>query len=124
MPSYRRKKMCKECPFRASAPSGWLGPWTIDEIEQIVQFDVNLICHVAVANKQKRGLSNHEIGETGQHCVGMLRYMNSMCKLSRDPDKMNAQQKVRTVDDIPVIAPNGFRNHHMKLGVVSGDLFK
>lgn len=119
MASFNRTKMCAECPFRKKAPAGWLGPWTIAEMEEFYQFDGDFICHVEVKQLQDNGLSEEEIDEQGEHCVGMLRYMNGSCKRSRDPEKFAAQKGLEKIKDQPVIEPWKFRQHHeSKLGSV------
>lgn len=47
MPIFDRKVMCAECPFRKKAPAGWLGPWTVTEMEGMAHSEANLICHVS-----------------------------------------------------------------------------
>lgn len=112
MPVYNRKKMCRECPFRANAPRGWLGPWKPEDIETTIRNDQGFICHTNINKQTAIGKTTDEIKLDGQHCVGMLRYMNSMCKLSRHRDKADAQIELKDVDDIAVIPPRQFTNHH------------
>lgn len=115
MPIFKRTKMCAECPFRKKAPPGWLGPWTVDEIEEFLRFDGDFICHVEVKKLQSKGMTPPEIEINGQHCVGMLRYMNGSCKRSRGPEKYQAQKKLEKIEDQPVIEPWKFREHHESL---------
>ncbi len=112
MTVFKRNKTCNECPFRADALPGWLGPLTIDEIETMVREDHDLVCHMDINRLMKKGLNEDQIAITGQHCVGLLRYMNSVCKLSRDPEKSAAQKLIRTIPDRPMIAAFKFREHH------------
>ena len=117
MPTYERKKMCKECPFAQDSIKGWLGPWSIEDFENFVRFDGTFICHMDVARLQggddsEECLDDEEIEEQGHHCVGMLRYMSGMCKLSRDLQKAQFQNEIKTVKDRPVLKPNTFREHH------------
>jgi hypothetical protein len=112
MPEFSRQKMCAECPFRANALKGWLGPWVIEDFELMIHTDFDLICHVDISKMQERGLSTDEIQQTGQHCVGMLRYMNSVCKLSRNGVKAAAQQAVEEIPDQPVISAWEFSKYH------------
>lgn len=112
MPKYTREKMCRECPFRAASLRGWLGPHTIEYFEDLIARDVGFICHTDVGRKLARDMSEDEIKIEGQHCVGMLRYLNGMLKLSRDPDRAAAQRAIRDVPDAPTIPPREFRDHH------------
>jgi hypothetical protein len=116
MPIYKRTKMCGECPFRAKAIRGWLGPWTPEQLEAIRRMDENFICHREVT-KLKRcghsgGMTDEEVNENGQHCVGMLRYMNGMFQRSRNDEKRAAQQRLKEVADQPVLAANTFVEYH------------
>ncbi len=115
MPVFERTKMCAECPFRKNAAPGWLGPWTIAQLEEMIQFDHDFICHMDVRRLENEGLEKDEVDEQGQHCVGMLRYTNGLCKLSRDAEKAEAQRALRKVEDQPTIEPRKFREHHESL---------
>jgi hypothetical protein len=126
MPVYKRTKMCSECPFRQQSTRGWLGPWTPEQLEAIRRMDEVFICHREVAKLKGRpnlegdnceitdtdGLSDEAINARGQHCVGMLRYMNGMCQLSRDEEKRAAQRRLKEVADQPVLKVNTFIEHH------------
>lgn len=112
MPSYRQTKMCKECPFRASAPAGWLGPWRPEQVDAAVRNDEPVVCHLSVARLRKAGRSDADIEAVGAHCVGALRYASAMCKLSRDPEKAAAQLHLKKVVDLPVVPAHGFVAHH------------
>ena len=117
MPTFERKTMCDECPFRKKSLPGWLGPHSIDDIEKVVQSDEPFICHKSIAEMIESGIpeGDPQLEEEGEHCVGMLRYRNAMCKRSRDPETAQAQTEIRSVDDVPVIEARKFREHHEKL---------
>lgn len=113
MPVYNQKKMCPECPFRKKAPKGWLGPWTIEDFKQFIHREGTFVCHVDVARLIDEGVTeDEEIDEAGEHCVGMLRYMNAVCKRSRDPEKAAAQDRVEEIEDQPIIPPFKFEEYH------------
>jgi hypothetical protein len=114
MPTFERKVMCDECPFRAKALPGWLGPHSIADIEKVVQSDESFICHEEIEEMTVRGFTDAEILAEGQHCVGMLRYRNNMCKRSRDPEVSAVQTELQSVPDEPVIPMMKFREHHEK----------
>lgn len=117
MPTFERKVMCEECPFRKKALPGWLGPHSIETIEKVVQSDEPFICHMSIAEAIESGMEDgdEQIEEEGQHCVGMLRYRNAMCKKSRDPQVARVQNELREIPDVPVIEARKFREHHEKM---------
>lgn len=118
MPSYARNKMCGECPFRADAAPGWLGPWSAEEIEEIVLTDQNFICHTDIDRMKEDGIDIDDPLEKdiamdlGQHCVGAMRYMNQHFKLSRDKKKAEAQQRLKAQQDQDVIPARKFVEYH------------
>ena len=112
MPRYDQSRMCSECPFRAKAPPGWLGPWAPEEIEAVARRDEAFICHIDIARIEAEGEPGEVAGEHGQHCVGMLRYMNAMHKLSRDPTKARRQLELKQIQDQDVIPAGQFRAYH------------
>lgn len=114
MPTYKRRKMCGECPFRKASPKGWLGPWTPDELNEAARSDETVICHEDVNKLTRQGLTEAEIEDHGQYCVGILRYRNTLCKLNRDPKVSAAQKDLRSIDDVEVIPANQFLNHHTR----------
>ncbi len=121
MPSYRRTTMCSECPFRAIAAPGWLGPWTPEEVEAMVRGDQNFICHPEITALKSKGLSEIRVEAKGQHCVGFLRYMSSLCQRSRDPEKAEFQDKLKKIKDVPLIPARTFVEHHRR-GIVAAEM--
>jgi hypothetical protein len=122
MPTYKRAKMCNECPFRAKSARGWLGPLTIDDLEMSVHGPIktaggylgdigDLICHKDIA-KLANVDSPANIHEQGQQCVGMIRYANAVGKLSCDPVICEFQKRLDGVKDVAVIPRGGLRDHH------------
>ncbi len=126
MPTYNRTRMCRECPFRANAPRGWLGPLTIDEIEDACYGPLvpgtglrigdvgDLICHVDVGKRLAAGEDDDEIEEAGQQCVGMMRYVNNCLKRAHRPEVAEFQDRLKAVEDQPVIEARKFREHHTR----------
>lgn len=112
MPVFRRKKMCDECPFRAAAPRGWLGPWTVDQFHDAIHGEDVVICHSDAAKKYDQGLNMDEVRAVGQHCVGIMRYRESVFKCPRDPKVRAAQEAIEKVADQSVIPPFQFRDFH------------
>jgi hypothetical protein len=124
MPTYKRTKMCSECPFRANAPRGWLGPLAVDDLEDAVHGpriagtnlhygDIGvLICHKEIDKLKRRGRNPSQIAAEGQQCVGMLRYANACLKDSRVREVSDFQTKLLDVPDQPVIPAGKLREHH------------
>jgi hypothetical protein len=122
MPVYKRTKMCAECPFRADAPRGWLGPLTVEDLMKTVHGATkigptyvgdmgDMICHMDLLSLPKK-LTQDQIIEQGQMCVGMVRYTNSICKRSRRPELAEFQDKLSQVEDVPTIPPGKLREYH------------
>lgn len=122
MPVYKRTKMCAECPFRADAPRGWLGPLTVEDLMKTVHGptkigsgyvgDVgDLVCHMDLAHLPKE-LTPEQIIEQGQMCVGMVRYTNSVFKRSRRPELEAFQDLLETVKDVPTIPRWKLEEYH------------
>lgn len=131
MPTLKRKTMCDECPFRACALKGWLGPLSIDEIEKAVHGPVQfklpegspvpygyvgdvgeLICHKSINAMVDVGKTDEQIHQNGQMFVGFLRYVNSVCKEAKTFEVNNMQSAVEKVPDKPLIQAFQFRNYH------------
>jgi agmatine/peptidylarginine deiminase len=119
MPRYTQSKMCNECPFRFNAPPGWLGPWKPDQIVQIIQQDENFICHKAINRILEKGGTEKDAEQKGQHCVGMLRYMNAMLKRSRNQQKAQRQTELKNIPDQDVINPPLFKPYHSQFNKIT-----
>lgn len=109
MPTYDRLTMCHECPFRAAAPAGWLGPWTVEDVLHMLRRDADFICHTDL-----KRLDESEAQQRGQHCVGFLRYQRACKQLSRDPVKAAAQGLLDHTPDVPVLPMFSFGPHHQR----------
>lgn len=110
--------MCKECPFRAKSAPGWLGPWTIEDFEQMMRADTNFICHMDAEQMFQIPIPDDQQDTRGSHCVGMLRYFAASGKLPRDPVKAAAVARLKEIKDQPVIPPGQFRKHHSRLAAL------
>lgn len=124
MPKFTRKKMCSECPFRAIAPCGWLGPHTPDHMNQVAHSDAGFICHTSVKQMQDCGKSGDDIADKGQQCVGMSRYRISVSKWPRDLGQSDFQRSLELVEDQPTIAPFKFLEYHKQSLLKKGDYAK
>lgn len=124
MPTYKRKTMCHECPFRACAPRGWLGPMTVDDLESTIHGpemapgvhvgDLGvMICHVSIDELRRQGVTDDaETEEKGQYCVGAARYANSVLKSAHNHELHAFQQALKSVPDQPLITPFKLREYH------------
>ena len=123
MPTFKRKKMCAECPFRLGAARGYLGPLTVEDLLKTVHGpekigtgyvgDVGeLICHMDIATLKDSGSTDREIHKQGQMCVGMVRYTNSVFKRARDEEFGKFQDELRKVPDDPVIPAGKLECYH------------
>lgn len=113
MTQYTQTRMCSECPFRANAIPGWLGPHTVEHFHQMIHTtETHFICHVDVDRMVREGFTEKEQEEHGQHCVGMLRYMNTVIRYSRDPERAQRQDELKAFEDQPLIPPFKFAEYH------------
>lgn len=112
MPRYTQRKMCRECPFRANAPAGWLGPATPQEVHDTIHGEGFYICHVSINKMIRQGIDEDEWLEEGQHCVGFLRYRSTVCKRGRDRAQSDRQTELQEIPDQSLIPPRQFKSYH------------
>jgi hypothetical protein len=76
-------KPCPECPFKRTAPAGWLGPYRGDAKAFIADTwqEEGMRCHMAVAT----------VGAKAPLCTGSLICVNNSFKRYRDPAMQEAQ---------------------------------
>jgi hypothetical protein len=115
MPKYNQKKMCSDCPFRKKSIKGWLGPWTAEELQNMIHGENTFICHQEI-NDMSETYSKEEIEEDGEHCVGFLRYRNQVCKRSRDQNQLARQDELKEIDDQEVLGAFQLVDHHKDVG--------
>ena len=72
------KKCVQSAHSGAVAFRGWLGPATPQEVNAAVHSEQPYLCHIEINKAVKKGLSEKQIEEKTQHCVGMARYQNSV----------------------------------------------
>ena len=137
MPTYKRKVMCSECPFRANAIAGWLGPWTVDDLEKAVHGpemlvtndgmrvflgDIgDMICHKSMDAMAAKGVPTKSMLRRGQQCVGMIRYTNAVCKNAYRPEVQQFQAEVAETPDKPIIPAFELRKYHEENAVFRPD---
>lgn len=112
MPQFNNRKMCSQCPFRVGAAKGWLGPWDPIEVDIMARRDLDFYCHMDLDVKQEADLTAAERNAQVEHCVGILRYMNAECKLSRDKQKADVQRELKGIEDDDVIPARQFVVYH------------
>ena len=107
-------KPCNDCPFRQDSTKGWLGAYSPEEVISVISNDQPFYCHVDVQNRHgyekddwQEWAENH-----GEQCAGAMIFANNICKLSRDPMKMAAQQKLGRDKDTVFSTPQQFIEHH------------
>lgn len=85
-------KPCDDCAFRKNALKGWLGPYSVEDFEDINRGDVNLICHTSLGKK-------HE-----GTCVGYAMVRVNSCKSARGEGQLKRMEE----------AVRGFKNNCFK----------
>lgn len=121
MPHFNRTKMCKTCPFKKGSMKGWLGPHTIEDIEIMLSIETDFPCHEEVDKLPEEQVPSLEkASKHVNHCVGYLRYMNKTLKLSREADKAQAQDRLKSIPDEEVIDAFKFREYHTTKEAING----
>ncbi|WP_342255242.1 hypothetical protein [Acinetobacter baumannii] len=84
---FELKKTCPECPYTPKT-QGWIGEHeTALEFHHAVKQDIEFPCHMS----------------KDQCCVGNALYMNSMCKVSRNPQKANFQKSLKQINQETIL---------------------
>lgn len=104
---YHLKKPCSECPFRREAPAGWLGPWTVFEILQVIGRSA-FACHRTVTesfNEDQPGLES---------CAGMAIFLNNNLEVSRNESNRRHQDLLKRSPHAKTVFSNRgeFAAHH------------
>ena len=103
MTQFTKNVMCAECPFRANAPPGGLGNYTVDQLHALIhENNQHLLCHMHVKEVLESYTDDDDedvsadrlLDNWGEHCVGALRYMSSVCRLANDRECAEAQRQV------------------------------
>lgn len=97
----RHKTPCNECPYRRTAPAGWLGPDPLDWYTQAVEFDAPISCH-KTRDKKKEPAA----------CAGSLIHIKNQCKSPRPPALAAAVDKVEEDTKTVFQWPREFKEHH------------
>lgn len=76
---------CKECPFRRTAPAGWLGQNSPQSFIAAISMEHPLPCHPTIDYADPDYLEKWQHQEVGQICAGSLILSANMGKRPRDP---------------------------------------
>jgi hypothetical protein len=85
--NYRKpcdNKPCKQCPFRRTAPAGWLGEGTPESFIVAISMEQPLPCHPSIDYSDPEWLEKWKAQEIGTICAGSLIMSANMCKSPRD----------------------------------------
>lgn len=87
----RRKKPrpCKECPFRRTSLPGYLGNSDPTVFIATTQADVPMSCHMSIDYEASDWREQIEHGDA-EYCEGALIFFANQAKLSRDPNRPQA----------------------------------
>lgn len=107
----KRKKPCKECPFRKESSPGWLGPWDARSIVQQAHSEAGLACHVD--GGVKKHLGDEELYDKVHVCVGSLQHANISHKSYRSPILNAFAKAVGTA--VNIMGLKEFFEHHERI---------
>lgn len=110
----KRKKPCKECPFRKESARTWLGPWTVREIFDHVHGEGGFGCHMDAAVQLKKNPTDDELADRVHVCVGSLQHASKSCKSYRDPE-LDRMRLAVGKDDDNILGYAEFVEHHSSL---------
>lgn len=103
------RKPCNECPFRRTAPAGWLGPWNVEDLLRSLA-TTPFPCHRTIHGQEDMS------DNTLQGCAGAAIFLNNKLEMSRHPLTYKHQQLCKGVPqeikDSVFQWPNEFRQHH------------
>lgn len=91
---------CSECPWRRTAPAGWLGGNEIEDYAAPVRHGTMVPCH----KKMDRA-----------YCAGAAISMQNSCTRPRDPDMAAELKKVKESQEV-FSFPREFEEHHRNAG--------
>lgn len=85
MPELHRKTPCAQCPFRTTAPKGYLGASAAEDFLDMTLKDTEVPCHMAI----DYNLDDWETEQfpTADLCVGSLQFQTNWLKRPR-PKKL------------------------------------
>jgi hypothetical protein len=102
-----KKKPCGKCPFRRTAPAGWLGGSTPEEYHLMAHSDVDVACHT------QKGFHDSTTNPL-RSCAGLAVYRNNSLKSPRGGSALVACDTVAKDTDNEVFKHREFLEHHSK----------
>lgn len=109
MPELKRKTPCAQCPFRTTAPAGYLGASSAHDFLEATMQDAEMPCHMAI-DYNKRDWFEEQYPDADL-CVGALQFQRNQLKLPR-PRKLSDASKVVGTNDKIMSSPQEFLNRH------------
>ena len=114
---YRLQRPCSECPFRTTSPSGWLGPWSPEELVIAVR-NIPFPCHKTIGQGDDVQMAHEK--ERLEACAGAALFLNNSCTLSRDIGMAGYQRGLRNEapppNDEVFASTDAFLEHHGEEG--------
>jgi hypothetical protein len=108
----KKRKPCKECPFRKTAPRGWLGFWSVNTILQQVHSEAGLTCHLEAEKPSLKKLGVEGFAEKSHICVGSIIHANKTCKRYHTPELAGMQEELRGSEETDNVLGLEFKKHH------------
>lgn len=69
---------CNDCPWRRTAPAGWLGPMDAEDWIRLALSDEPIACHQTLVEDRS--------WEGASQCAGAADFRSNICKSPRDPN--------------------------------------
>lgn len=96
---------CNKCPFRINSLPGWLGPWSLMELHNLIMHEVYFPCHQTIQEVGKE--------EGTSFCVGALIYMTNCVKVPKRDQLREAQDYYNPlIDPLTILDFAGYMEHH------------
>lgn len=110
-------RVCRACPFRATSAPGWLGPHSVQEILNTMQFDQLFSCHLT---RDDETTEADILSGRVPICRGFIASANASFKLfGQNPEfgpmlrALQDQVKAEGLEDMgEILNRNQFANHH------------
>jgi hypothetical protein len=109
VPELKRKTPCVQCPFRKTAPYGYLGASSAQDFLDATLAEQEMPCHMAIDYTDKNWKETQY--PDADLCVGGLQFMNNWLKLPRNRKMSDACHEVGQNDAI-MASPEEFMERH------------
>lgn len=112
------KEVCKECPFRRSAPAGYLGTASHDPhgfLGPHYHGDLRLPCHMRVDWEGRKKNSAAAKPETAPLCRGFVTFMKNNVKYAENEEVREAMKEVEVDRETLFGWQHEFIEHHSQL---------